>query len=93
MQKINEVSIGKNQQIIGLKSLIFRLHCMTIYSQILIFLTKKLVTTQAFAFSRFKNQTPILSLWQEKIYFNNVYSTGALSQLISKIAKALINSL
>ena len=52
-----------------------------------------MVTTQAFAFSRFKNQTPILSLWQEKIYFNNVYSTGALSQLISKIAKALINSL
>ena len=31
MQKINEAAIGENQQIVGLKVLIFRLHYMTMY--------------------------------------------------------------
>ena len=58
MQKIHEAAIGKKQQIIGFKVLIFRLHYITMYFTDAQFRNKVPVTTQAFVFSRFKKQTP-----------------------------------
>ena len=58
MWKINEGAIGKNQQIVSLKVLIFRLHYITIYFADIEFPNKKSVAIQVFAFSKLKKQTP-----------------------------------
>ena len=61
MQKINKAAIGKNQEIVGLKILILRLHYITMYFADIEFPYKERMTTQVFAFSSFKKQTPRLS--------------------------------
>ena len=61
MQKINKASIEKNQQIVGLIQLIFRLHYIMMYFADIKFSKKESETNQAFAFSRFKKQTLELS--------------------------------
>ena len=61
MYKINKAAIGKNQQIEGLKVLIFRLHCITTYFAVIKFPNKESVTTQTFTLSKFKKQTSKLS--------------------------------
>ena len=58
MWKINEGAIGKNQQLVSLKVLIFRLHYITIYFADIEFPNIKSVTIQVFAFSMLKKQTP-----------------------------------
>ena len=58
MQKINESATGKNQQILCLKVLIFRLHYIMMYFADIKFPNKESVVTQVFAFFRLKQQTP-----------------------------------
>ena len=53
--------MGKNQQTVGLKLHIFRMHYIAIYFSDISFPNKELVITEAFAFSRFKKQTHKLS--------------------------------
>ena len=53
MCKISETAIGKNQQIAGLKVLIYPLHYITMYFVEMKFPNKESVATQEFAFSRF----------------------------------------
>ena len=54
MQKITEAANEKNHQIVGLKVLIFWLQYIAMYFADLKFPNKESVTTQAFAFSRFR---------------------------------------
>ena len=54
MYKINETAIGKNEQTSGLKILIFWLHYITKYFADIKFPNKESMTTQTFAFSKFK---------------------------------------
>ena len=58
MWKVNEAVIIKNQQIAGLKVLIFEFHYMMMYFTDNNFPSKKLVTTQVLVFSRFRKQAP-----------------------------------
>ena len=53
MYKISETAIRKNQQIAGLKVLIYSLHDITMYFVEMKFPNKESVKTQEFAFSRF----------------------------------------
>ena len=50
--------MGKNQQIVDLKVLIVQLHYITIYFADAKFPNEESVRAQAFAFSKFKKQTP-----------------------------------
>ena len=52
----------KDQQIVCLKVMVFRLHYIMMYFADIKFLNKESLTTQAFAFFRFKKQTPKSSL-------------------------------
>lgn len=58
METINEAAFGKNQQFLSIKVLIFGLHYITMYFSDIKFPSKDSMATQAFAFSKFKKQTP-----------------------------------
>ena len=57
MYKVNETTIGKYEQVVGLKVPVLRLYIRMYFAEIK-FPSKESGTTQAFAFSRFRKQTP-----------------------------------
>ena len=58
VEKFNEAAIRMNEQTVGLKVVIFRLHYITKYFLDFKFLNNESVPTQTFAFSRLKKKTP-----------------------------------